>query len=222
MNHKNVQRLWRVEGLRVPQRRRRKRVGSSTIDAPTADTPNVAWAVDFQFHADEQNRPVKICSIVDEHNRECIGGHAERSITADRLTAHLEDLVAARGAPRCSDPTTGRSSSAKRWPTGPAPHRPVLHPSGLALARRIRRVIQQLLLATARTGRDRRLEGRVQPSPPAVARGHEAGELQRSRPRRCAPAGAVTSVRGGDEGQGRARRQLPRDEVAVAGVRGPG
>ncbi|AWD23863.1 IS3 family transposase [Micrococcus luteus] len=94
VNHKKIQRLWRDEGLRAPQRRRRKRVGSSTVDAP-----NVVWAVDFQFDADEHGRPIKICSIVDEHTRECIGGLVERSITADRLTAHLEDLVAARGAP---------------------------------------------------------------------------------------------------------------------------
>ncbi len=99
VNHKKIQRLWRDEGLRVPQRRRRKRVGSSTVDAPTADAPNVVWAVDFQFDADEHGRLIKICSIVDEHTRECIGGLVERSITADRLTAHLEDLVAARGAP---------------------------------------------------------------------------------------------------------------------------
>ena len=76
-----------------------KRVGSSTVDPPTADAANVVWAVDFQFDADEQGRPIKICSIVDEHTRECIGGLTERSITADRLTAHLEDLVAIRGAP---------------------------------------------------------------------------------------------------------------------------
>ena len=99
VNHKKIQRLWRDEGLRVPQRRRRKRVGSSTVDAPTADAPNVVWAVDFQFDADEHGRSIKICSIVDEHTRECIGGLVERSITAARLTAHLEDLVAARGAP---------------------------------------------------------------------------------------------------------------------------
>ncbi|WNB89366.1 IS3 family transposase [Glutamicibacter protophormiae] len=99
VNHKKIQRLWREEGLRVPQRRRRKRVGSSTVDAPAAVAPNVVWAVDFQFDVDERGRPVKICSIVDEHTRECIGGLVERSITADRLTAHLEDLVAVRGAP---------------------------------------------------------------------------------------------------------------------------
>lgn len=99
VNHKRIQRLWREEGLRVPQRRRRKRVGSSTADAPAATEANMVWAVDFQFAADEQGRAIKICSIVDEHTRECIGGIVDRSITADRLTAHLEDLVGQRGAP---------------------------------------------------------------------------------------------------------------------------
>ena len=51
-----------------------------------AVAPNLVWAVDFQFDADERGCPIKICSIVDEHTRECIGGLVERSITADRLT----------------------------------------------------------------------------------------------------------------------------------------
>ena len=50
VNHKKIQRLWREEGLRVPQRRRRKRHGNSTAtDVPTADAPNRVWAVDFQL-----------------------------------------------------------------------------------------------------------------------------------------------------------------------------
>lgn len=99
VNHKKIQRVWREEGLRVPQHRRRKRVGASTVDAPKASAPNVVWAVDFQFDVDEQGRAIKIASIVDEHTRECIGGLVERSITAQRLTNHLEDLVGQRGAP---------------------------------------------------------------------------------------------------------------------------
>jgi len=53
----------------------------------------------FQFDVDERGRAIKIASIVDEHTRECIGGLVERSITADRLTNHLDDLVAIHGAP---------------------------------------------------------------------------------------------------------------------------
>ncbi len=121
VNHKKIQRLWREEGLRVPQRRRRKRIGSSTTDAPKACAPNVVWAIDFQFDVDEAGRPIKIASIVDEHTRVCLGGLVERSITADRLTDHLDDLVKRTDRPRSSEATTGPSSSARRSPTGPAP-----------------------------------------------------------------------------------------------------
>lgn len=52
---------------------------------PTADAPNRVWAVDFQFDATTDGRPVKIVWIIDEHTRECLGGLVERSITADTL-----------------------------------------------------------------------------------------------------------------------------------------
>jgi putative transposase len=84
--------------LRVPQRRRRKRHGTSTtIDTPTADAPNRVWAVDFQFDATTDGRPIKIVSIVDEHTRECLGGLVERSITGETLITELDRLALQRG-----------------------------------------------------------------------------------------------------------------------------
>ena len=107
VNHKRVQRLWREEGLRVPQRRRRKRLGTSTtIDTPVADAPDRVWAVDFQFDATTDGRPIKIVSIIDEHTRECLGGLVERSITSDILIGELDRLAAHRGYPavlRCDN-----------------------------------------------------------------------------------------------------------------------
>jgi putative transposase len=107
VNHKRVQRLWREEGLRVPQRRRRKRLGTSTtIDTPVADAPDRVWAVDFQFDATTDGWPIKIVSIIDEHTRECVGGLVERSITSDILIGELDRLAAHRGYPavlRCDN-----------------------------------------------------------------------------------------------------------------------
>jgi transposase InsO family protein len=107
VNHKRLQRLWREKGLRVPQRRRRKRIGASaTTSTPIADAPNRVWAVDFQFDATTDGRPIKIVSIVDEHTRECLGGLVERSITADNLIDELDRLAAQRGYPtvvRCDN-----------------------------------------------------------------------------------------------------------------------
>jgi len=86
VNHKKILRLWREEGRRVPQRRRRKRVGVSTTDAPKACAPNVVWADRFPVRRRRAGPGIKIASIVDEHTRERIGGLVERSITAQRLT----------------------------------------------------------------------------------------------------------------------------------------
>ena len=98
INHKKIQRLWREEGLRVPQQRRRKRRGTSTTtDTPTADAPDRVWAADFQFDATTDGRPIKLVSIVDEHTRECLGGMVERSITGEDLIAELDRLAAQRG-----------------------------------------------------------------------------------------------------------------------------
>lgn len=59
----------------------------------------MVWAIDFQFDSDEQGKIIKICSIVDEHTKESIGGLVERKISSKNLIAHLEELVAERGAP---------------------------------------------------------------------------------------------------------------------------
>jgi transposase InsO family protein len=107
VNHKKIQRLWREEGLRVPQKRRRKRLGTSTTpNLPVADAPNTVWAVGFQFDATTDGRPIKIASIVDEHTRECLGGLVERNITGDDLINELDRVAAVRGYPavlRCDN-----------------------------------------------------------------------------------------------------------------------
>jgi putative transposase len=60
VNHKKIQRLWREEGLRVPQRRKRKRRGTSTaLPTVVADTPDWVWAVDFQFDVTTDGRPIR-------------------------------------------------------------------------------------------------------------------------------------------------------------------
>src|SRR6478735_769870 len=98
VNHKKIPRLWREQGLWVPQRRRRKRHGTSSVpDTASADGPNRVWATDLQFDATTDGRPIKIVSIVDEHTRECPGGLVERGITGEELIAELDRLAAERG-----------------------------------------------------------------------------------------------------------------------------
>ncbi len=102
VNRKRVQRLWREEGLRVPQRRRkRRRLGESTVPAKRlrAQRPDHVWAFDFQFDQTADGRVLKLLNIVDEYTRESLVMLVKRSIDSDRVVSELERLVAGRGAP---------------------------------------------------------------------------------------------------------------------------
>ena len=100
VNRKKIQRLWREEGLRVPQKRRkRQRLGSSTTPAARlrAERPDQVWALDFQFDVTSDGRILKLLHVVDEHTREALAIEVERRIDADRTVSVLERAVAARG-----------------------------------------------------------------------------------------------------------------------------
>jgi putative transposase len=102
VNRKRVQRLWREEGLRVPQRKRkRRRLGESTVPAERlrAQRPNHVWAFDFQFDQTADGRALKLMNIVDEFTREALVMLVARSIDADTVVATLERLCGERGAP---------------------------------------------------------------------------------------------------------------------------
>lgn len=103
VNRKRVQRLWRDEGLRVPQRQaKRHRVGVSSMPATPlrAEHLNHVWAMDFLFDTTDDARPFKVLSMCDEFSRESIGGELGRSITADDVTRILDEAYCVRGAPR--------------------------------------------------------------------------------------------------------------------------
>ena len=104
VNRKRVQRVWREEGLRVPQRKRkRRRLGDSTAGTDArrlrAERPNHVWAFDFQFDQTAEGRALKLCNIVDEFTREALVMLVARSIDADTVIGELERLVARHGAP---------------------------------------------------------------------------------------------------------------------------
>jgi len=106
VNRKRVHRLWRSEGLQVAQRRRRKRVGSSSGPIIDADAPNVVWAIDFQFDSTADGIGFKIASMVDEHTRESLLDITARSITGNDLVAAIDNIIAVRGVPvsiRCDN-----------------------------------------------------------------------------------------------------------------------
>ena len=71
VNNKRVRRLWREEGLRLPTKKRKKRLtGVGThVGAMSLIAPNALWALDFQFDATIDGHQVKLLNVIDEFTR---------------------------------------------------------------------------------------------------------------------------------------------------------
>jgi putative transposase len=96
-------RLWRREGLKVPQKKRkRRRLGSSVngCDRRRALHKDHVWCWDFVFDRTTSGSTLKWLSIVDEHTRECLALKVDRSITSEDAIDTLAELFAMRGVPR--------------------------------------------------------------------------------------------------------------------------
>ena len=101
VNNKRIRRLWREEGLRVPQRRKGKRLTGIgvAVGAMSPIRPNVIWAMDFQFDTTADGRTLKMLNVIDEFTREALAINVDRSIDADGVVAVLDHLALQRGAP---------------------------------------------------------------------------------------------------------------------------
>jgi putative transposase len=122
INRKRVQRLWREEGLRVPQRRRkRQRLGDSTVPASRlrAERPDHVWAFDFQFDQTADGHILKLLHVVDEFTREALAIRCARRIDADATVKVLEALtVSRRRSPefvRCDNGPEMTANALKDW-----------------------------------------------------------------------------------------------------------
>jgi len=121
VNRKRVQRLWREEGLRVPQKtRKRRRTGDAEATLLRAERPNQLWALDFQYDQTADGRMLRLLNIVDEFTREALVMHVDRSITAEQTVRALAALVGRRGAAenvRCDNGPELTANALRDWCT---------------------------------------------------------------------------------------------------------
>lgn len=102
-SHTRVCRRWRREGLKVPQKKRKRRSlgkAENGCDRHRAESRNHVWAWDFVFDRTTQGSPLKWLSIVDEFTRECLALKVDRSITSEDVIDTLAELFAMYGVPR--------------------------------------------------------------------------------------------------------------------------
>jgi putative transposase len=102
VNAKRVYRLWRREGLKVPQKKRkRRRLGSSenACHRRRAEHRDHVWCWDFIFDRTASGSQLKWLSIEDEYTRENLALKVDRSITSEDVIDTLAELFAMRGVP---------------------------------------------------------------------------------------------------------------------------
>jgi transposase InsO family protein len=98
-----IYRLWRREGLKVPQKKRkRRRLGKSEngCHRRRALHKDHVWCWDFVFDRTTNGSTLKWLSIVDEYTRECLCLKVDRSITSEDVIDTLAELFAMRGVPK--------------------------------------------------------------------------------------------------------------------------
>jgi len=101
VNKKRVHRIWKAEGLSLPQRRpRRRKRGITGGIVNKAEYPNHVWSYDFVEDRTERGGKLRILVIIDEYARECLALRVERSIPASVAIEVLEWLFLTRGVPK--------------------------------------------------------------------------------------------------------------------------
>jgi transposase InsO family protein len=102
VNRKRIYRLWRREGLKVPQKKRkRRRLGTSAnaCHRRRAEHVNDVWCWDFIFDRTTSGSQLKWLTIEDEFTRESLALKVDRSIRSEDVIDTLAELFAMRGVP---------------------------------------------------------------------------------------------------------------------------
>ncbi len=95
MNKKRVERIWRREGLKVPQRqpkRGRLWLNDGSCIRLRPEYKHHVWSYDFVADRTHNGGPIKILTVMDEYSRECLAIRVERRITSNDVLHCLADL----------------------------------------------------------------------------------------------------------------------------------
>jgi len=103
VNHKRVERIWRREGLKVPQKQpKRGRLWLNSDGSCIRLRPehrNHVWAYDFVMDRTHDGRAFRMLTIIDEHTRECLNIVVERRLRSLDVIETLAELFMRHGVP---------------------------------------------------------------------------------------------------------------------------
>lgn len=117
VNHKRIERIWRIEGLRVPKRqpkRGRLWLNDGSCVRLRPEHPNHVWAYDFIHERTHDGRALRMLTIVDEYTRECLSIDVGRKLNSEDVLERLAELFVHRGTPQYIRSDNGSEFTAKR------------------------------------------------------------------------------------------------------------
>jgi len=102
VNHKRVERLWRREGLKVPQKQpKQSRLwlnDGSCVRLRPSYVDHV-WSYHFVQDRTADGRSSRMLTLIDEYSRECLAIDVARRLTSEDVLERLSDLFVRRGLP---------------------------------------------------------------------------------------------------------------------------
>ena len=116
VNHKRVERLWRREGLKVPQRqpkRRRLWFNDGSCVRRRPEHRDHVWSYDFVQTRTHNGRPVRLLTLIDEYTRECLAIGVARGLKSKDVLERLAELFIQRGTPDYIRSDNGAEFTAK-------------------------------------------------------------------------------------------------------------
>ena len=102
VNDKRVERIWRREGLKVPQKqpkRGRLWLADGSCLRLRPEYRNHVWSYDFVEDRTHDGRKFRMLNVVDEFTHECLAIRVDRKLKAIDVIDVLSDLFILRGVP---------------------------------------------------------------------------------------------------------------------------
>ncbi|WP_204114533.1 IS3 family transposase [Shimia biformata] len=102
VNVKRVERIWRREGLKVPQKQPKKSrlwLNDGSCIRLRPERPNHVWSYDFVESRTHDGRKFRMLNLIDEFTRECLAIRIDRKLRSTDVIDMLSDLFILRGVP---------------------------------------------------------------------------------------------------------------------------
>ena len=117
VNHKKIERIWRREGLKVPQKqpkRRRLWLNDGSCIRLRPEHQDHVWSYDFVMARTSDGRSFRILTVLDEYTRECLAMRVDRHISSQDVIDQLYELFLLRGVPEHIRSDNGPEFTAKK------------------------------------------------------------------------------------------------------------